>query len=40
MRPLGVLLSGRLTMAMVSLGIAGLYAISLVALERRQQRTR
>ncbi len=35
-----VLLAGRTTMALVTLGIAGLYAVSLVALERRPQALR
>jgi hypothetical protein len=32
-----VLVAGRTTQALVSLGVAGLYAVSLVALERRPQ---
>jgi hypothetical protein len=35
-----VLLAGRTTMALISLGIAALYAISLVALERRPEALR
>jgi hypothetical protein len=31
-----VLLAGQTTMALISLGIAGLYAVALAVLERRQ----